>query len=159
MWRQYLRRFALEHWYRFVRQRLHWTVPQPSTIEQMEAWSDLMPLLTWQLWLARSLVEDTPLPWQKKVDSLSPGRVADSITALLARIGSPAPDPKPRGKSPGWTTGRKRTPRPRYPTVRERASKPPKTEKVAAYASDLSLVISRSCERSARVIISAEASF
>jgi len=48
LWRQYLRRFTLEHWYRFVRQRLHWTVPQLSTTEQMEAWSDLMPLLTWQ---------------------------------------------------------------------------------------------------------------
>lgn len=132
LWRQYLRRFALEHWYRFVRQRLHWTVPQLSTAEQMEAWSDLMPVLTWQLWLARTIVKDTPLPWQKRLTSLSPGRVADSITALLARIGSPAPDPKPRGKSPGWTTGRKRTQRPRYPTVRKRASRPKKKEKVAA---------------------------
>jgi hypothetical protein len=132
LWRQYLRRFALEHWYRFVRQRLHWTVPQLSTAQQMEAWSDLMPLLTWQLWLARPLVEDMPLPWQKKVASLSPGRVADSITALLARIGTPAPDPKPRGKSPGWATGRKRTQRPRYPTIKKRASKPKKKKKVAA---------------------------
>ncbi|MGR3280569.1 NF041680 family putative transposase, partial [Acaryochloris marina NIES-2412] len=87
---------------------------------------------TWQLWLARTIVKDTPLPWQKRLTSLSPGRVADSITALLARIGSPATDPKPRGKSPGWTTGRKRTQRPRYPTVRKRASKPKKKEKVAA---------------------------
>jgi len=27
IWQKYLRRFAIEHWYRFVRQRLHWTVP------------------------------------------------------------------------------------------------------------------------------------
>jgi DDE superfamily endonuclease len=62
-WKQYLRRFAIEHWYRFMRQRLHWTVPQLSTPKQMETWSDLMPLMTWQLWLARDVVEDSPLPW------------------------------------------------------------------------------------------------
>ena len=28
MWLKYLRRFALEHWYRFAKQRLHWTLPQ-----------------------------------------------------------------------------------------------------------------------------------
>jgi len=27
LWTCYLRRFALEHWYRFLKQRLHWTVP------------------------------------------------------------------------------------------------------------------------------------
>jgi hypothetical protein len=36
-----------------------------DTPEQMETWSDLMPALTWQLWLARDAVEDAPLLWQK----------------------------------------------------------------------------------------------
>lgn len=27
VWQQYLRRFAIEHWYRFAKQRLHWTLP------------------------------------------------------------------------------------------------------------------------------------
>ena len=36
-----------------------------------------MPLLTWQLWLARESVIDNPLPWQKSIVSkLTPGRVA-----------------------------------------------------------------------------------
>ena len=36
-----------------------------------------MPLLTWQLWLAREIVIDDPLPWQKLiVNKLTPGRVA-----------------------------------------------------------------------------------
>lgn len=58
---QYLRRFAVDHWYRFAKQRLHWTLPKLGTREQCERWSDLMPLLTWQLWLARDLVNDRPL--------------------------------------------------------------------------------------------------
>jgi hypothetical protein len=65
IWRQYLRRFAIDHWYRFAKQRLHWTLPKLSTPEQSERWSDLMPLLTWQLWLAREIVIDNPLPSPK----------------------------------------------------------------------------------------------
>ena len=61
-----------EHWYRFVRQRLHWTTPQLSTPKQMETWSDLMPLMTWQLWLARNVVEDSPLPGAKTHDPINP---------------------------------------------------------------------------------------
>jgi hypothetical protein len=84
-----------------------------------------MPLLTWQLWLAREIVQDSPLPWQKKSHFfayLTPGRVAQSIGAVLAVIGSPALAPKPRGKSPGWPQGKKRTPKLRYPVVKKRFS-------------------------------------
>lgn len=27
IWCQYLRRFAVDHWHRFLKQRLHWTLP------------------------------------------------------------------------------------------------------------------------------------
>ncbi|ELS34849.1 hypothetical protein Pse7429DRAFT_0038 [Pseudanabaena biceps PCC 7429] len=27
IWRLYLRRFAIDHWNRFAKQRLHWTLP------------------------------------------------------------------------------------------------------------------------------------
>jgi hypothetical protein len=132
LWQQYLRRFAIEHWYRFLRQRLHWTVPQLSTPLQMETWSDLMPLLTWQLWLARDVVVDSPLPWQKTMTRLTPGRVANSFATVLCRIGSPASVPKPRGKSPGWPTGKARTQRTRYPTVRKGFTKPKKATSAVA---------------------------
>ena len=48
LWQPYLRRFALEHWYRFLKQRLHWTVPKLGEPKAAERWSDLMPLATWQ---------------------------------------------------------------------------------------------------------------
>jgi DDE superfamily endonuclease len=132
VWNRYLRRFAIEHWYRLLRQRLHWTVPHLATPAQMETWSDLMPLLTWQLWLAKEVVSDQPLPWQKPMTRLSPGRIADSFTSLLLRIGSPAPDPKPRGKSPGWTPGKVRTKRIRYPVVKKRPKFTTKSSSKAA---------------------------
>jgi hypothetical protein len=132
LWQRYLRRFALEHWYRFLKQRLHWTLPKLGEPKAAERWSDLMPLATWQLWLARDLVQDSPLPWQKKLPILTPGRVADSIATLLARLGTPATAPKPRGKSPGWPKGQTRHRKPRYPTVRKRASRPKTSSKTVA---------------------------
>ena len=57
----YLRRFTIEHWYRFAKQRLHWTLPNLGTKEQCDRWSDLMPMMTWELWLARDIMIDNPL--------------------------------------------------------------------------------------------------
>jgi len=74
-WRCYLRRFAVDHWNRFAKQRLHWTLPHFGTTGR--TLSDLMPLLSW-LWLAREIVKD-PLPWQKQQTDLTPGRVAQGF--------------------------------------------------------------------------------
>jgi len=128
VWLNYLRRFALEHWYRFAKQRLYWTHPQFSSLTATTCWSALMPLLSWQLWVARTVCEDHPLPWQSPQDTLTPGRVAQAFASILAAIGTPAPAPKPRGKSPGRGQGERPSPRPRYPTVKKRASKRKKSE-------------------------------
>lgn len=45
-----------------------------------------MPLMTWELWLAREVVADNPLPWQKSMVKLTPGRVAQSIGGVLAAM-------------------------------------------------------------------------
>jgi hypothetical protein len=131
IWSFYQRRFAVDHWNRFAKQRLHWTLPKFATPEQGQRWSDLMPLLTWQLWLGREIVTDNPLPWQKPlpVESLTPGRVAQSFGTILAVIGTPAREPKPRGKSPGWPNDKKRQPKIRYPVVKKRPSRPSRTQK------------------------------
>ena len=116
-WRYYLRRFGVDHWYRFAKQRLHWTLPCFSTPEQAERWSDLLPLSTWLLWLARGLVADKPRPWQKAQPAPTPGRVCAGMGAVLAVIGTPAQAPKPRGKSAGWPKGQPRKRRERYAVV------------------------------------------
>ncbi|NER20586.1 MAG: transposase [Symploca sp. SIO1B1] len=122
IWLKYLRRFAVDHWYRFIKQRLHWTLPALSTPHQCERWSNLMPLMTWELWLAKDIVKEHRLPWQKYQNNLTPGRVAQSMLELLVEIGTPALPPKPRGKSPGWEPGQKRNKRTRYPVVKKRKS-------------------------------------
>ena len=131
VWFKYLRRFGVDHWYRFAKQRLHWTLPNLRTPEQCERWSDLMPLMSWQLWLARDLVVENILPWQSASINLSPGRVAQSMFAVLVDIGTPTKMPKQRGKSPGWEKGKVRTVAPRYPTVKKRVSRCKKSSKLA----------------------------
>jgi hypothetical protein len=71
-------------------------VPHLGTAKQAERWSDLMPLLSWQLWLARDLVTDRPLPWQKPQAHLTPGQVAQAMSALFTQLGTPAQASKPR---------------------------------------------------------------
>jgi len=102
-----------------------------STPEQGERWSDLMPLLTWELWLARSLGVDRPLPWQKKQTVLTPGRVCQGMSEILTTIGTPARAPKPRGNAPGWPKGRVRQRRARYDVVKK-TQKQPKTAPMTA---------------------------
>jgi len=75
VWFKYLRRFGVDHWYRFAKQRLHWTLPNLRTPEQCERWSDLMPLMSWQLWLARDLVVENILPWQSANINVIPNPV------------------------------------------------------------------------------------
>jgi hypothetical protein len=87
-----------------------------------------MPLMTWQLWLARLKCADSPLPWQAVQDNLAPGRVTQTFAVIIAAIGSPALPPKLRGKSPGRTKGAHLTPRNRYPIVKKHASKLKKSE-------------------------------
>ena len=42
LWKLYLRRFAIEHCHRFMKQRLHWTLPKLGTPEKGQRWSDKM---------------------------------------------------------------------------------------------------------------------
>jgi hypothetical protein len=91
-----------------------------------------MPFMTWELWLSRDIVTDNPLPWQKSIDKLTPGRVAQSLGGVFAVIGTPASPPKPRGKSFGWKSGQPRSRRIRYPIVKKTFTKPRKEEQQSA---------------------------
>jgi hypothetical protein len=132
-WRQYLSRYVIEHWYRFIKQSLHWTLPQLATPEQSELWSTLLLLASWQLWLARTGARDNPLPWQKPQapEKMTPGRVQRGRSGVLARIGTPAQAPKPRGKAPGWPVGRVRTKRARYAVLKKQSQKDAETKNAA----------------------------
>ncbi|MEM2112363.1 MAG: transposase, partial [Candidatus Bathyarchaeia archaeon] len=58
-------------------------------------------------------------PWQKPQTRLTPQRVRQSLKPIFLLIGTPAREPKPRGKPPGWPKGKARTPKPRRQVVKK----------------------------------------
>jgi hypothetical protein len=118
IWRWYPRRWPIEPAIRFRKRRLHWCLPQLQQTARCDRWTTLVDLALWQLWLARDLVRDQPLPWQKTQPTLTPGRVKQGLAQLFAQFPSPACVPQTRGYSPGWPTGRPRTRPKRFPVVK-----------------------------------------
>ena len=123
LWRAYIRRFDLEHTFRFLKQTLGWTTPRVRHPEQADRWTWLVVSAFTQLRLARSGVADRRLPWERRYDTdrLTPMRVHRVVSALLAHLGTPAKPPKPCGRSPGrpkgCLSGRAR----RYPALKKTA--------------------------------------
>ncbi|KOT60422.1 MULTISPECIES: NF041680 family putative transposase [Streptomyces] len=123
LWRAYTRRFDMEHTFRFARQTLNWTLPRPRTPQQADRWTWLVLAAYTQLRLARLLVADQRLPWEKPLPSaqLTPGRVRRRFRHVLATVGTPANPPQPCGHSTGRPPGTRRGPAPRYPAVKSAA--------------------------------------
>jgi hypothetical protein len=136
VWRAYVRRFDLEHTVRFAKQTLGWTTPRPRHPEQADRWTWLVLAAYTQLRLARAVVADARLPWERPPPPgrLSPVRVCRGFPQLLVRLGSPAAAPKPAGRSPGRPKGSSRGPTTRYPAVKKPAKKASKKATTATKA-------------------------
>jgi hypothetical protein len=121
--RAYLRRFDIEHTFRFAKQSLGWTTPKVQTPEQADRWAWLVAAALTELRLARGLVSDLRLPWEKPLDpmKLTPARVRRGFRRLRATLGSPASPPKSRTPGPGRPKGTRKPPRTRYPAVKKAA--------------------------------------
>ncbi len=123
LWRAYVRRFDLEHTFRFVKQALNWTVPRVRHPEQADRWTWLVVLGYTELRLARPVVCEQRLPWQRPLPagSLTPYRVRRAFSRLLATLGTLAIPPQPCGRSPGRPQGRRSGPAPRHPALKKTA--------------------------------------
>jgi hypothetical protein len=123
IWRSYVRRFDLEHTFRFLKQTLGWTTPRVRHPEQADRWTWLVVAAFTQLRLARARVADRRLPWERRYDPgrLTPIRVHRVVSALLAELGTPAKPPKPCGRSPGRPKGRLSGRAKRYPALKKAA--------------------------------------
>ena len=122
-WRAYLRRFDIEHTFRFVKNTLGWTAPALRTPEQADRWTWLVVAAYTQLRLARGLVDDLRLPWERrrKPGRLTPARVRRGFRRLAPTLGTPASPPKSRTPGPGRPKGTRREPRTRHPAIKKAA--------------------------------------
>ncbi len=119
LWRAYEARWPIEPGLHFRKATLGWTMPRFQSKEAGDRWTWLTALATWMIFLARTIVADAPLPWQKAQQRLTPQRVQQSIRPIFALIGTPARPPIRRGISPSWPKGKRRTPKPRYLVVKK----------------------------------------
>lgn len=125
-----VRRWGIEPANRFRKERLYAELPKVQSAESSDHWLMGVQLLEWQLYLARGEVKEKVLPWQKAQAGvpLTPNRVIQSLPGHLSEVGTPARPVQPRGKSPGWPEGRKRS-------VPEKYKLTPKSRKKAVQVS------------------------
>jgi hypothetical protein len=116
LWRIYLRRFDIEHTFRFLKQTLGLTRPRLRTPEQADRWAWLILAVYTQLRLARTLTDDLRRPWERPTpqDQLTPGRVHRGYRRLHHHLGTPAHTAKATHPGPGRPPGRPTTPAPRH---------------------------------------------
>jgi len=118
LWLAFDQRWPIEPATRFRKQRLYWTLPRFQQPDRCDHWTWLVDITLWLVFLARDLVSDQPLPWQKPQATLTPGRVVLGLGALFAQVGRFTRPPQTRGKSPGWPTGRPRARPPRFKVLK-----------------------------------------
>ena len=150
-WQAYVRRFDLEHTFRFLKQTLGWTTPRLCHSEQADRWTWLVVAAFTQLRLARPCVEDRRLPWERRYDPerLTPVRVRRVVLTLLPELGTPAKPSKPCGRSPGRPKGFRSGQSKRYRPSR-RLPEPAKTAHANARWSPNTTRLRSCCRRSRR---------
>jgi hypothetical protein len=127
LWRWYCRRFLVEQGFRFLKHDLGWTTVRPAHPHAADRWTWLLALGLWALWLARPLVADQRLPWERPLPPhrLTPVRVRRACAALFPHLGTPTRPVRTRGKSPGRRPGQRPPPRQRFPVARRRQNARP----------------------------------
>jgi hypothetical protein len=117
-------RFGQEHGYRFAKQALLWTLPRLRKPEKFDLWSQIVAIVHNLIILARDLVTAELYPWENKRREPSMQQLRRGLSKILPQLGTPAPAPRVRGKSPGRPHGAVIRESPRYPVVRKTVKKP-----------------------------------
>lgn len=125
LWRIFLRRFDIEHTFRFWKQALGMTRPRLRHPAQADRWVWLILAAYTQLRLARTLTGDLRRPWEKPLTSeqLTPGRVRRGYPRIRKILGTPAKPPKATHPGPGRPPGRTTSPAPRHPVGKHQHQK------------------------------------
>jgi hypothetical protein len=108
-WQAFLRRFDIEHMFRYLKQALGWTRPKLRDPAAADRWTWLVIAAYVQLHLARDLADDIRLPWQQPCapGRLTPARVRRGYRRIRQDLPVPASAPKPSRPGPGRPKGSK----------------------------------------------------
>ena len=122
--RMYLWRFAIEHFFRFSKQRLGLNANQSTDEVSIDQWMWLCALAYWQLLLMRDEVECLRPAWYSSkptsaMHRMMPGLVKRGAARILVRLGTQAKTPRTAGKGKGRAKGYQPAPRTRFPVVKK----------------------------------------
>ena len=118
----YQRRYDIEHFFRFGKQRLLLNHYQTPETDHEQKWWRMVHLAYLQLWVARTVAQAVPRPWETspladQKQPLSATHVQRDFQRIIRQIGTPALAPKRRGNSLGRQKGKYFPPRPRPEVV------------------------------------------
>jgi hypothetical protein len=105
----YRRRFDIEHFFRFVKQKLLFCAYQTPELDHQISWWWFCCMAYWLLYHVRHIGEGSTRPWHKKRDATKPAGPGEVKRLFATRIfpilGSPSPPPTNREKSRGRKLG------------------------------------------------------
>ena len=121
------KRFDLEHFFRFGKQKLLLASAQTPDVETEENWCNIALLAYLQLYLARKEANRVRNPWESKIKveepgshtAKSPSEVQRDFARIIQGFGTPAKPPKTRNKPNGRPQGFKPKSRPRFKVVKK----------------------------------------
>jgi hypothetical protein len=125
----YLWRFAIEHYFRFLKQHLGLNANQSTDTVSTDHWMWLCGLAYWQLLLMRDEVQDALPAWYPAKTSpensiRTPGQVQRDALRFLKTLGTPASTPRKAGKGIGRAKGYHPPARKRYAIVKKAKTVP-----------------------------------
>jgi hypothetical protein len=122
--RMYLWRFAIEHFFRFLKQHLGLNANQSTDLVSTDQWMWLCGLAYWQLLLMRDELPYArpawyPVPTAQDGQKMTPGQVQRGASRFLVQLGTPALPTRTAGKGKGRSKGYRPAPRQRFPVVKK----------------------------------------
>jgi hypothetical protein len=122
--RMYLWRFAIEHFFRFMKQHLGLNANQSTDPVSTDQWMWLCALAYWQLLLMRNEIPFVRPAWYPATSApdgqkMTPGQVQRGALRFLVQLGTPALPTRTAGKGKGRPKGYRPDPRPRFHMVKK----------------------------------------
>lgn len=108
-YQNYRRRFDIEHFFRFAKQKLLFCAYQTPDLDHQISWWWFCCMAYWLLYHTRHIGEGSTRPWHKKRDSTKPAGPGEVkrlfATRIFPLLGSPSHPPTIREKSRGRELG------------------------------------------------------
>jgi hypothetical protein len=125
IYKGYFRRFDIEHFFRFQKQKLLFCGYQTPELQRQVNWWWICFMAYWLLYLVRTAVPESNRPWMPKRrinTTASPGEVKRVFgSKIFLDLGSPTTRPLTRGKSKGRAKGTRLVRRQRQKPIKKAA--------------------------------------